>query len=281
MTRISYAEYLTSEWFAVSPLVLYPFDAAPSSYSDPVTDASGNGYDGTWYDDGSIGDSVSAHAAILGNGSGSIETLNTWVTCDHDLPEHASFTLSCLCRDVDPLGNGWDDGVIAGRPYAPTSYPRWEMALDAGPYSPNPGTLHAGYITAFTKRQYASGGTAPAAGSAHVVGIRYDADTRTLTTWLDGVQQATKVLASAVAASTPAQRLQVATSTLYKATSHWAYWDSALTDEQIAAAAEVALDAGYDVPDITYLDIGPLGLSLDMSVAATLTTRIQMDGGTP
>ena len=43
--------------------------------------------------------------------------------------------------------------------------------------------------------------------------------------------------------------LQLATSTLYVATSHWVYWSYALEAPKILEAAQIAINGGFTKPD--------------------------------
>lgn len=234
----TYVQYLKSDEFGANPLIIYPFDQKPESYSDEVIDESGNDYHGTWYSYGDVNEKIIQHNSIFNNGSGSLETDGTWVTVDHDLPAHDSWTISCLCEDID--GNGWHDTVIAARPFSPFSYPWWEIGTDSSR------KFQAGYITEWVNRQYAKADSPFSSYSAHVLTVKYDATTYTLSLYVDTFLVKELVLTTHPIASTPAQRLQIATGTLYKATSHWVYWDSAITDEQIANAHQVALDGGIE-----------------------------------
>ena len=215
-------------------------------------------------------------SAILGNGEGSLESFEAFVYID-DGPSDAlvtsSWTLSCLARDTLAMENnsGWtrqhsptnfDRGVLAAMPFygsleegfsypipGEAEHPYWEMALNAHGADENAGQLFFNYVLAEDNVVSLSGGDLFEPGSHHVFTIRYDSATLTMSTWVDGVKQAEQTLASDPGLPLYIPSLCVATSTVGVATSHWAYWTSAIPDSKITEAANIAMAGGYVVPD--------------------------------
>lgn len=232
----SYLDYLENDGGVAT---LFSFDEIPTDPMSPIVDISGNYLNGSLANtDGELRE----HEPIFGNGKASIETVNTWVTVDGALEDHDSWTITCLAKDVDENGLGWiRGGTLAARPFSPFSYPWWEMNIDNG-------RLQGGYITEWTNRMYTTASETFTSNSEHVLTVRYNATTFTLSIFVDGTMVSELVLPTHPVASTPSQKLQFATSTLYIATSHWAYWTHALESSTISEMHEVAMNGGIETP---------------------------------